>query len=320
MTLLIGIDEAGYGPLLGPLVVSGTFWRVPDEKATGCVWKELGRSCCRATQRAGARVVIDDSKKLYNRVNGLGALERGVLATVGLWREEPENWQQFLRCVAPGYSGSSNSLPWYDVREMALPFEADRSAIRTACNAIRHEGNARDVHCVGAVCEVFDEREFNRLVRATRNKAVVVFLAVSRIIAHALRVFDDVQVAVTVDRLGGREHYREPLARAFPDFDMNITEEAATCSAYRLSTRRRTVDIRFVTEGDGRHLPVALASMYSKYVREGFMRLFNAHWAQHDPELKPTAGYFADARRWLHDAAPMLNRLRIDEGQMLRER
>ena len=31
MAYLIGTDEAGYGPNLGPLVISATVWEVPDD-------------------------------------------------------------------------------------------------------------------------------------------------------------------------------------------------------------------------------------------------------------------------------------------------
>src|SRR3954452_13849763 len=31
MGILIGMDEAGYGPHLGPLVIAATVWHVPDE-------------------------------------------------------------------------------------------------------------------------------------------------------------------------------------------------------------------------------------------------------------------------------------------------
>ena len=31
MGLIIGVDEAGYGPNLGPLAVCATAWRIPSE-------------------------------------------------------------------------------------------------------------------------------------------------------------------------------------------------------------------------------------------------------------------------------------------------
>ena len=33
MTLVIGIDEAGYGPNLGPLVIGGSSWQIDDLQA-----------------------------------------------------------------------------------------------------------------------------------------------------------------------------------------------------------------------------------------------------------------------------------------------
>ena len=35
MAILIGIDEAGYGPNYGPLVVAATAWHVPEGKVSG---------------------------------------------------------------------------------------------------------------------------------------------------------------------------------------------------------------------------------------------------------------------------------------------
>ncbi len=62
---VIGIDEAGYGPLLGPLVVGISVFRIPGE----------GNALS-----ARLPVVVDDSKKLFSRATGLGRLEEGVLA------------------------------------------------------------------------------------------------------------------------------------------------------------------------------------------------------------------------------------------------
>jgi hypothetical protein len=46
--------------------------------------------------------------------------------------------------------------------------------------------------------------------------------------------------------------------------------------------------------------------MMAKLVRELMMARFNRYWCGFIPELKPTAGYNQDARRWLRDAAGVL--------------
>ena len=43
---------------------------------------------------------------------------------------------------------------------------------------------------------------------------------------------------------------------------------------------------------------LALASIVSKTVRERWMDRFNAHWIARIPDLRPTAGYPLDARRF----------------------
>jgi ribonuclease HII len=41
VALIVGIDEAGFGPVLGPLVVTGVVVVVPDQQATTCLWDLL---------------------------------------------------------------------------------------------------------------------------------------------------------------------------------------------------------------------------------------------------------------------------------------
>ena len=55
--------------------------------------------------------------------------------------------------------------------------------------------------------------------------------------------------------------------------------------------------MRFVTRCE-RFAPAALASMAAKYLRELSMHAFNAFWCGHVADLKPTAGYPVDARRF----------------------
>ena len=62
MPYLIGIDEAGYAPNLGPLVVGGTLWEVPEPD---CDLYHLLRS---SVSRSGSarKVAIADSKLLHS--------------------------------------------------------------------------------------------------------------------------------------------------------------------------------------------------------------------------------------------------------------
>jgi hypothetical protein len=63
---------------------------------------------------------------------------------------------------------------------------------------------------------------------------------------------------------------------------------------------------------------VALASMTAKYVRELLMMRLNRYFRSHMPELKPTAGYVEDGRRYIGDIEPLIARLGVDRRSLIR--
>jgi len=67
-------------------------------------------------------------------------------------------------------------------------------------------------------------------------------------------------------------------------------------------------------------LPTALASMTAKYFRELAMRAFNHFWAAAVPNLRPTAGYPVDARRFKADIAKVQKKLGIQDHCLWRIR
>src|ERR1051326_1133418 len=82
--ILAGIDEAGYGPLLGPLVVGCSAFEIEGD-AMGplpCLWKRLRRLVSRNRLRSGRKIQINDSKAVYNPTVGVRELERAVLAVM----------------------------------------------------------------------------------------------------------------------------------------------------------------------------------------------------------------------------------------------
>src|SRR5438067_2056574 len=79
----VGLDEAGYGPNLGPLVLSSSACRVPAD-ASDCLWDCLRPAVRKAEHPADGRLLIDDSKKVNDGKEGLAKLEAGVLAALRL--------------------------------------------------------------------------------------------------------------------------------------------------------------------------------------------------------------------------------------------
>src|SRR5438874_2084541 len=79
---LIGIDEAGYGPNLGPFVMTAVACRVPEALAEADLWAVLRQAVRRPPEQDDGRLLVEDSKVLYSTARGLRDLETGVLATL----------------------------------------------------------------------------------------------------------------------------------------------------------------------------------------------------------------------------------------------
>ena len=72
-----------------------------------------------------------------------------------------------------------------------------------------------------------------------------------------------------------------------------------------------------VAKAEAQCLPVAVASMLSKYLREMLMRRFNAFWKVHLPDVKPTAGYYNDGLRFLRDIKQKRRELQISDDLLV---
>ena len=329
MFLYAGIDEAGYGPLFGPLVVARTVWgleRTADAAQVPDLWRILSKAVCRdvKTARRG-RVAVNDSKKLHTSGSGVRHLERGVLSCAALAGKHPATVCDWLDDLGEQAHRDLSGLPWYAPAEdrpwQALPSALTDGEVAVARGMVAAAAVEAGVSVLDFGAAVVFEDRFNRMVSATRSKAAMSFTFVAGHLMSIWQRFGHDAPLVIVDRQSGRRHYRELLAMNFPEARLTIEHESESSSAYRLEAshpRRRAMTIRFEVDAEPRHLPAALASMISKYTRELLMARFQSWFTQRAPLVKPTAGYATDARRFWNQIQPTLTELSIPPHQLRR--
>ena len=123
-----------------------------------------------------------------------------------------------------------------------------------------------------------------------------------------------------------RARYALLLAELFTDAEVETVKETAVISEYWVIAPPepplvgRRMHVRFRERAEQSSFATALASCLAKYTREICMHAFNAYFQALEPELRPTAGYTTDARRWLTDAAPALARSGLAMDVVVRKR
>ena len=379
MTLIIGTDEAGYGPNLGPLVVAATAWRVEATPANAAVYLETAVAAAqrdtealwpekirqRGNRRASGRTVPlwADSKHIYRAGAGFCALEQGVLVALSLVNDPdadtfahaghgghaghagpvirspvnqtntvPRQWPsleaalgqigpEIADCRTSGVASESGGHPsttqWALLPTLCLPHKADADACCARAAGMRMILDALGVSLVAVACRAIYPAEFNALLCQGLNKSDILSRT-TLALAASLRTKANAEPAlIWCDRHGGRKHYSALVAQHFGGTLVQTLAETPARSAYRVPAQAKAdptqaqadlnqaqaanLDIEFNVGGESQ-VPVAVASMTAKYIRELAMHAFNAFWSSRSPGLNPTAGYPVDALRWRCDA------------------
>ncbi len=374
MGILIGMDEAGYGPNYGPLVVAATVWQAPDEGSGSRVQgSEFGEPASAGGQRGRARsalltphsplptphsprddapdlyrlfrrviakkpstrrIAIADSKTLYSPGHGLRQLERGLHTVLRSIGHAPTTWSALVDCLHADPRGQHKSACWPAEFEIELPIDAPHELQQLATEFDR-ACDAASVRPLLMRARLIYPAQFNDLVAHHGSKGA----ALSHITVGLLREIIDAicppaeagsptqppapspqpPAFAVCDKHGGRNFYAALLQHHFPEHWIEPLHEGRAESRYEWGPPESRTRVEFRMNGE-RFLPTALASMMAKYLRELSMRAFNEFWRTRVPDLRPTAGYPNDARRFREEIAATQHKLKIDDHVIWRNR
>jgi ribonuclease HII len=295
---LVGVDENGLGPLLGPLVATAVTLEVPSADR-------------RRLRRAGLRVGIDDSKRTSG-FGRMGQTEGLVLALAEhLTGSVPADVDALLSTFCldseatlqrPCPKGGAFRQCWSE--RPALPlFGGEPDQGREGLERLQRSGiRIRRARCAIACAGVLN-RELDR----GRSKLAVDLALFERLLLDAREQAGE-PVRAVCGMIGGIRHYPSHVSHHHGS-QLQVLESRRGMRAYRFGELGR---VSFEVDADCRHLQVGLASMVGKYLREVLVHRQNRFYRRRDEGLPMASGYRDPVtRRFIEQSQPTRRQLRV---------
>ena len=267
------------------------------------------------------------------------------------------SWLSLVETLSADADARQRELPWHDGFDCDVPCTTANGEVEKAGSRLMKTMVSVGVRLHLIRARLVFPREFNELVDEYGNKAAALSEVTMRLVREVVNDcglrhpkgtrncgLENTQSAIrnpnseilpksqipnpksqillspliVCDKHGGRNHYAALVQQHFPESWVETLHESRAASWY-CTTGDAPLQFCFRMEGES-FLPAALASMTAKYVRELAMKAFNQFWCARVPDLRPTAGYPGDAKRFRVDIAHEQRRLGIADRLLWRER
>ena len=302
--LLVGVDEAGYGPSMGPLTICATAWRVPIS-FNACEMTRLlePEFLAKPIKSNSTHVPIGDSKKIHRESLAVEGLLLGArFQCFAMDGTIPLEWDCCIASFARQDWDRLMKIPWYAGRASRISEKLDKTILdqpvyfRAAIEKLK----SQSIALVSVRMRVVDEIEFNQQVDRTGNKSTLLSEASLALVKQVIAEFANKGEATEVycDKHGGRNRYQAILTYTFDEEWFGIEIESRGCSRYAAKWDGHAIQIQFKVDGDS-IFPSAAASIIAKWTREELMARLNGYWqANVLGGVAATAGYYVDALRF----------------------
>ena len=329
--LVIGVDEAGYGPSMGPLTICATAWRVPFDFQVESMSKLLEPEFLAKPIKPGSsHVPIGDSKKINkDRFGKQGLCLGSAFQWCELKGDLSLDWNTVLADLAKQDWERLQRIAWYAVEPCASQQSIQDEPLKlivadTAAYFANASAKLRSVstQLVGIQMRVLDEPEFNRQVDIIGNKSSLLSETSLNLVRDVIVGFAQPHEPVEVycDKHGGRNRYQSILSHCFDQELFSILIEGAECSRYTTCWNGNAMRIQFKVDGDS-IFPSAAASILAKWTREILMGRLNTFWeSKIAGGIEPTAGYYVDAMRFAGQIESVATAMRLERSLWWRKK
>lgn len=325
MQHIIATDEAGYGPNLGPLTIGATRWESTDadfdfqDALSKFVFDQKSKLLQYEKRSASPGLMIADSKAVYTS-GKIELLERGVLACLfAIHAKMPGTVCELMEQLGVDANSIQDS-DYFQCSDAKLPIASNPESIEQLGARITESLAARNASLKQLSTATVFPKRFNESIEIHGNKASCLTFESLGLIKSMMEVTDATKTDrfdIRCDKHGGRNRYAASIQNCFDDSNVAVETESRPSSRYNFHNGQTT--IQFNSKGES-WLPIALASMCAKYVREIYMQRWNSFWQAYLPDLKPTKGYPVDARRFKKDIASQQKKLGISDFDIWRIR